>query len=515
MNIGRSARTAAAGLAALGLTAAAGSPGVCRAALGQPDPGTAQDDVQQELKRTREQLERLQKRVDEMEGRSSKAAPAPDDLGKAVDAYLAKHPAPPGGAGNVTAPGVKSLKFSGQVLVWAERWNGAYRPNDPAGQDVQDIGWLRVSLQADAEIEDGLRARVEIRDARSFGSEPATTTQIQAPGSGLDLKQGWAEVDDALGSRVRVRAGRMVLAYGDQRLVGDYDWNNYGRSFDAVLASRIFERTKTKVDLFAARVAERGGGPVVPGVDDDDRDFFGVYTTTPKALHHGDLDVYLLYLRDLMQAPGEVPGSAGNTGFWTGGARVAGVKDSLDWTGEAAVQTGRVNGDRLFAWAAHAGAGWTFLDSKWTPRVGLAYDRATGDDDPADGDLGSFQTLFPTGHAQFGLLDLAAWRNMQAVGATLRLKPHAKWTVEFGAWRLWVAEETDGWFATSGALIRPGAAGASKDLGTEFDASATWKGSDHLKISFGGSQFIDGGFVRDTGGGGDAYWVYVRVQVDF
>jgi alginate export protein len=500
MAIGRWARAAA----AAGGAWLAAAPGA-----------TAQDGgLPEELRKTREQVEALRKRVEELEGKAAKPAAPAGDLEKAVEAYLSKHPAA-AGPSNVSAPGVKSLKFSGQVLAWTERWNGSYRPSDPGGTDVQDVAWLRVSLQADAEIDDGLRARVEVRDARAFGQEPSTTIQAQSPGVGLDLKQGWLEADDVLGSGAKVRAGRMVLAYGDQRLVGDYDWNTYGRSFDALLASRVFERTRTKVDVFAARVVERGVGPVVPGVDDDDQDFFGVYTTTPKALHHSDLDVYAFWLRDLKAAPGEVPGSAGNTGFGTAGARVSGVKDRLDWTGEAAVQAGRVNGDRLFAWAAHAGAGWTFLDSKWTPRVGLSVDRATGDDDPADGDQGSFQTLFPTGHGHFGILDLAAWRNLQAVGATLRLKPAAKWTVELGAWRLWVVEETDGWFATSGALIRPGAAGASKDLGTELDAAATWKGSDHLKISVGGAQFIDGGFVRDTGGGGDTFWCYVRVQVDF
>lgn len=490
MDFGRRARAAVAGLLVLGAGAAA------RANEGE---------TPEERERTRVAIEALRKRIEELEAKQGKAAPP-----------AAKDPpAPQGPPGNVTAPGVKSLKFSGQVLVWGERWDGSYRPADPAGADVQDVGWLRVSLQADAEIDDALRARIEIRDARSFGSEPSTIAQTQTPGNGTDLKQGWFEADDVFGSGARLRAGRQVLAYGDQRLIGDYDWNNYGRSFDAVLASRVFEKTRTRADLFAARVAERGVGPVVPGVDNDDRDLFGLYTSTPKALHHSDLDVYALYLRDLLATAGEAPGSAGNTGFWTGGARVAGVKDSLDWNGEAAVQTGRVNGDRLFAWAAHAGVGWTFLSSKWTPRLGLSYDRATGDDDPTDGDLDSFQTLFPTGHAQMGILDLAAWRNIQAVGATLRLKPHAKWTVELGAWRLWAAEGEDGWFATSGALIRPGAAGAAKDLGTELDAAITWKGSDHLKVSFGGAHFMDGGYVRDTGGGGDTNWVYVRAQVDF
>ncbi len=437
-------------------------------------------------------------------------------LAHAIEDYLSKHPpAAAAGNSNVSAPGIKALKFSGQILVWGERWDGTYRPTDPAGTDVQDVGWLRVSLQADADIEDGLRARVEIRDARAFGQEPSTTAQLNSSGAGLDLKQGWFEADDVLGSGAKVRAGRMVLSYGEQRLIGDMDWATYGRSFDGVLASRVFDATKTKADLFATRVTERGLGTVTPGVDNDDRDFFGVYTTTPKALHHSDLDLYALYVRDLVASTGEVPGSAGDTGFWTGGARISGVKGSLDWGAEGAVQDGRLNGDRLWAWAGHAEAGWTLLDSKGTPRLSLEYDRATGDRNPANGRVGSFQTLFPTNHEHYGILDLMAWQNMQAVGAALHLKPAAKWTAELGAWRLWLDSSADAWYASNGTVIRPGAPGASRSLGTELDAVLTWKGSDHLKVSLGGAQFFDGAFVRQTGGGGDTFWCYLRVQVDF
>ena len=347
MAVGPGARSfAAAGLAVLGIAAAAPA---------------GEEEIRRELDRTREQVQQLLKRVEELEGKSPGPA-SPGDLGKAVEAYLAARPAAPGGC-NVTAPGCRSIGFSGQVLVWWERWDGAYRVGDPAGLDVQDIGWLRAFLRADAEIDDGLRARIEVRDARAFGQEPSTATQLQAAGTGTDLKEGWFEADDLFGCGARTRAGRMALSYGDERVVGNLDWATYGRSFDGVLFSRVFERTKTKVDVFGARVTERGAGGFTPGVDNDDRDFFGIYTTTPKALHHSDLDVYAFWLRDLLAAAGEMPGTAGNTGFLTAGARVAGARDSLDWGMEGAVQGGSLAGDDLFAWAAHAHVGWTFLDA--------------------------------------------------------------------------------------------------------------------------------------------------------
>ena len=450
--------------------------------------------LRKELEATKRSMEDLRRRIEEIERGAVKS---------------------PAGGGVVTAPNSRKIEISGQVLAWWERWDHAYRPNDPQGSDIQDQGWLRAAIQVDADIEENLSARIEIRDARMEGTEPSTTAQTNSPGTGTDLKQGWFQVDDILKSGTSLRAGRQVLAYGDHRLVGDLEWSTYGRSFDAMLATKTVERTRTRVDAFVSRVIERGAGTVTPGVDNDDQDFFGVYTVTPKALHHSDLDVYAFWLRDLLDAPGELPGQSGNTGFATVGARVVGVKGSLDWGAEGAIQHGRVMGDGLAAWAGHARAGWTFLDAKWKPRIGIEWDAATGDDDPGDGDRESFQTLFPTNHLHYGLLDLVAWQNMKAFRAGVKFRPHEKVTVALDAWKFWLFDSDDAWYGVNGAVIRPGAAGSSADLGTEFDLEITWTISEHFTASVGGAHFTDGEFVRDTGDAGDTNWIYFRFLVTF
>ncbi len=489
--------------------------GLASALLAAGSAAAGEEELRKELDETKEQVRRLLERVDQLEGRTG----AKGEIGEAVEKYLAARPAgTPGAAagaaaGGVTAPGSRKLRFSGHILFWWEQWNGTHRMYDPGGADVNDVGWLRTSLQADADITDDLRARVEIRDARAWGGEPSTTAQLQTAGTGTDLKQGWFEADDLFGCGTKTRAGRQVLSFGDQRLVGDLDWATYGRSFDGLLFTHVYDRTK--VDLFATRVIERGGGAFTPGVDNDDRDFHGIYVSTPKALHHSDLDAYLLLVHDRMAMPGEVAGDAGNTAFLTGGLRIAGAKDSFDWGAEGAVQHGRLSGDGLFAWAAHARAGYTMTETKWTPRFGLEADWATGDDDPADGDRESFQTLFPTNHMHYGIADMMAWQNMRAVRASASVNPCDRWTVQADVWRFWLDDADDAWYGASGAAIRGGAAGASRYLGTEVDLVVTWKASDHMKVAIGGAQFFDGGFVRDSGGGGDSLWFYVRVQVLF
>ncbi|HEU4333670.1 MAG TPA: alginate export family protein [Candidatus Eisenbacteria bacterium] len=466
------------------------------AALVAAAPAAPADEeaLRKELEATKRSMEELRRRVEEIEKSGGMGAP---------------------GEGVVTAPNSRKIELSGQVLTWFERWDHAYRPNDPMGSDLQDQGWLRASIQADADIEENLSARIEIRDARIEGTEPATNAQTNSPGTGTDLKQGWFQVDDILKSATSMRAGRQVLAYGDHRLIGDQEWSTYGRSFDALLLTRPFARTNTRVDAFAGRVIERGAGTVTPGIDNDDQDLFGVYAVTPKALHHSDLDLYGLWLRDLLDAPGEQPGNSGNTGFLTAGARIAGVKGALDWAAEGAFQHGRLRGDSLSALAGHARAGWTLLDAKWKPRFGIEWDVATGDDDPADGESESFQTLFPSNHEHYGILDLVAWQNMHAYRAGVQFRPHEKVVVALDAWKFWLFDSDDAWYGVNGAVIRPGAAGSSSDLGTEFDLEVTWTISEHFEASFGAAHFADGEFVRDTGDAGDTNWIYFRFLVAF
>ncbi len=476
--------------------------------VASPAPAGEDADVREELRRTRELVESLQKRIADLEAKDGGAA-APAGIGKAVDEYLAGRQV---AGANVSAPGARALRFSGHVVFWWERWDRAYRTGDPGGAAVEDIGWLRTSLQADADIAQGLTARIEIRDDRAFGEEPSTIAQLNGAGTGTDLKQGWFEAADFLGSGVTLRGGRMTLAYGDHRLVGDFEWHNYGRSFDGALLTRTFGRTR--FDLFATRVMERGLGTVTPGVDDDDDDFFGLYTRTPGALAGGDLDLYLLGLRTRVDALGE-DGLPGDTKFATLGARYAGGTGDLDWGAEGVLQRGHVAGDPLRAWAAHLGLGYTFADLGWQPRFGLEWNAATGDHDPTDAERQTFQNLFPTNHNHYGILDAMGWRNMRDVALGVRVKPAKDWTITATAHRFHLQDADDAWYAASGAPLRAGTAGGSTYVGTEFDLVFSHTVSEHLRVDFGGAQFWDGPFVRDTGSGGDGLWVYVRFTISF
>ena len=86
-------------------------------------------------------------------------------------------------------------------------------------------------------------------------------------------------------------------------------------------------------------------------------------------------------------------------------------------------QAGTVRGlfaDRLCG--QHAGVGYDWLNTAWTPRLFVEYNYASGDNSPANakggvtgGSIHTFQNLFPTNHPLFGTMDLFSWQNMEDV----------------------------------------------------------------------------------------------------
>jgi hypothetical protein len=50
----------------------------------------------------------------------------------------------------------------------------------------------------------------------------------------FDLRQGYVEIGNPADFPVIAKVGRQELVYGDERLIGAFDWNNFSRTFDAV-----------------------------------------------------------------------------------------------------------------------------------------------------------------------------------------------------------------------------------------------------------------------------------------
>jgi hypothetical protein len=355
---------------------------------------------------------------------------------------------------------------------------------------------------------------VEIQDSRILLNDQINETAVpNIFEDALDLHQFFVDFKySPNGTAFKLRIGRQKLSYGQQRLVGAFEWANTARAFDALKLS-IGKEGEAWLDLFASRVVS-----VDPNSPNDwsstgkryaDSDFYGAYYTNKKLIQGAQFEAYWL-LRHEDTAGDEVH---------TLGTRLGWKRGALDADAEFMGQVGDFGeGIDQEAFALHIGGGYTV--EKWNrTRLGISYSFATGDDDPDDNKHKTFDNLYPTNHLHYGYMDLMSFRNMH----NLEFTAQTTWqniVVRLGYHWLWLAEEdTDAWYNAGGRQIRNAAGtGLNPDpfLGQEVDLKVTyalWNG--RVKLEAGYSHFFHGDYLKDFNIGKDADFAYLMTVLKF
>ncbi len=379
--------------------------------------------------------------------------------------------------------------------------------NSAAGT-INDDSWLlnRLRLNVKVQPTPWMTFFAEGQDSQEIGSQrPDRPGALGAEGDNtFDLRQAWFELGDVKSFPLTLKAGRQVLLYGDQRLIGPLDWNNISRTFDAAKL-RWHGRDGLWVDLFTSSVVVPDRG----GFDESNWNsvFSGLYAHIPT-LELQDTELYVLHLRDT---------NLGHA-FFTFGTHLKSQPEALgswDYEAEFAVQTGRAGGRDLRAFASYVEGGYTF-DHPWKPRVGLEYSYGTGDGNPADGDQGAFQNLFPTNHLHYGLIDAFSWSNLHDVALHLSVKPMAKLTTSLEFHVFWLDDTADTWRRANAATpVRAANPAASNYAGSELDLTVAYTVCDSFRVMAGYSHFFAGDYLAATGASSDADFLYLMTNLKF
>ncbi len=405
------------------------------------------------------------------------------------------------------------------------------RDFDASLDDDNDDSWLlnRFRLGLAVKPVSWLKVYGQLQDVREAYSDRANIPGVRgAEGDdAADLRQAHIAIGDIKQFPLLLTVGRQAITYGDARLVADSRWGNFGRTFDAVRLR--FEEPNFWVEGFAMRPVQ------IKRHDFDDSDsadnFYGVYAST-TAIPFQTTDAYVFYRDKSDNQPDLDPmNKVDPQGTWNGpaarfatiGARVkskAGALHGWDYTAEAAYANGdlyqtTLDSKRysLSAVAAHVSGGYTFKDALWTPRVGLEYDFASGDNNPNDNDSQSFQNLFPSNHEKYGFMDEFSWRNIHDARFQLNFKPIKKLDLEADYHAFWLADTSDYWYRSNGiSTLRTKTPdgrdvrtiGAGNFAGQELDLTGTYELTKNVKIQTGYSHFFAGDYLVDTGPHSDA-----------
>ncbi|MBV9082269.1 MAG: alginate export family protein, partial [Acidobacteriaceae bacterium] len=127
----------------------------------------------------------------------------------------------------------------------------------------EEAGGIKFTRTSDGYVLSRLRLWVNIRPATWLGLVAETQDarvflNQHVPNAPpyqnvFDIRQAYVLIGNRDEGWVDVAAGRQVLSFGEERLVGPSDWSNQGRTFDAVRVD--LHHGGSNVSLFASSVA--------------------------------------------------------------------------------------------------------------------------------------------------------------------------------------------------------------------------------------------------------------------
>jgi hypothetical protein len=321
------------------------------------------------------------------------------------------------------------------------------------------------------------------------------------------------------GASLTLRGGRQNLLYGAQRLISPLDWTNARRTFDGGKASLVLPKNNT-LDFFCVQAVS-----INPDQFDDTNDnvtFTGLYDTLmlPDLIKNAGsrVEAYALYL-DNFRAP-FAQGTQSENCYTLGGRFYTNPKP-WDLDLEAAYQFGDFGSGDVSAWMLASESGYTFISQRLTPRVYLGFDIASGDSNPNNSDLGTFNQLFPLGHAYFGYIDVVGRQNVIDLhpGVELTLMKEARYfkkvTLRGDYHVFWRYSNDDALYNAAGGIQRADNGSDESFVGSEVDLLLNWQIDRHMATYFGYSHFFAGDFLQQTGPSDDIDFFYAAFTYTF
>lgn len=362
------------------------------------------------------------------------------------------------------------------------------------GEEADGYLLHRLLLHADVHVGDNFRTFIQFGNHVQAGKNNVSTVHVDR----LDLQQGFVDVRlpivPANDIDPILRVGRQEMVFGSQRLVAIRDAPNVRRSFDGLRLGDTID--DIRIDGFVTRPVLLKEG-VFDDEPDHDQALWGAYSTVPVTLVRGlNADIYYLGFENEHARFGTVSGGEHRHST---GARLFGTTAGWDWDWETLGQFGSFAGQDIGAWTLATNTGYTFRDISWTPRVGLKADIASGDHDPRDGTLGTFNALFPK-LAYFNEAALVAPANIFDVQPSLSVRPTGNLMLAVGWDFLWRETTNDAVYVAPLTPVAGTAGRGGRFIGHQASFDAVWQIHRHVLVKASYVHFEVGSALR-TGGG--------------
>lgn len=397
--------------------------------------------------------------------------------------------------------------------------------------EANSMVWLRTRLHADARITDGVFARIELQDAHRWGEAAANASRTTNLAE-ISLREAYVELSGLADDRLEFRLGRQAVILGAERLLGDLDWHWLGRTHDAGVATwrvhdhhrwhalAIVVNENDQPGFTAAQKGGRDGDAWVAGIYGD-LEAGGVRWEPFWIFSDFDSSTLGTLLPQAGILSGTNPGRAGDLHTQTFGLRARGrAWPRVNWEAEAHYQHGSLGGLDLRAHALHFSGAYS-ARTKFLDRVTIGVDHWSGDRDPGDNTLGTYQPAFPSYYEHVGILGRLGMKNLEQLRITLAgpLVSGWRWRADAHLFRL--ASAGDQAWTTGGTLLASTMTSAgSRGMGTEYDLAFLYPWNRHVTFLLAGGHFRPEGrlaqAIRNTGGApASAATAIAQVEVKF
>lgn len=318
-----------------------------------------------------------------------------------------------------------------------------------------------------------------IATPRDQGRKPTDDDHAYVGQGYIDLK---LPTDAGLGT---LRVGRQEIPLGSLHLMGTRDGANVRRSFDAVRAS--WATPKNRVDAFIGHPVN-----IKKGSFDDDTDnsqkIWGLYATTPVAPLASSIDLYTFGFENNDSTYTQGSGSERR---YTVGSRIFGGASGFDWDNEAAYQFGEFSPNgasrTIRAWSASAHAGYTASTWMWRPRFGGKMGIASGDKNPRDGELNTFNAMYPK-LPYLTENGLVAPANLIDIHPSVTLTPTDTLSVDLSWDAMWRQQKQDGFYLGPMKPVKNSTQG-SRFIGNQYQIATQWTPEKWLQFKFAYAYF--------------------------
>lgn len=376
---------------------------------------------------------------------------------------------------------------------WRERYEAVDAPDFGIGTSSDQYLLHRLLLHADLTFGQAVRvfAQLGYHDESGRDGGPTPTDR-----DGADLQQGFIDVSLPLGDgRTTVRAGRQEFTLGSSRLVAVRESPNVRRSFDGVRVS--WQDRAMNADAFYLRPVAIESGAFDDESDRDELLWGAQLAGEWRLLQGGRFEAYYLGYdrKDASFASGTADEQRHSLGL-----RLSGRRRAVNWNLELVGQVGDFGAADIRAWTVASDTGYTFAEVRFRPRLGLKADIASGDGDPQDGRLQTFNALYPN-PTYFSEASLISPANLVDLQASLTLTFHPGASLLLGWNVLWKQRAADAFYTTPPPLTPlAGSVGGSTEIGQQLRLEPRWAVTPRVELRAAYVYFDAGAAVRQAGG---------------